>query len=184
MGATVRIDFELIAQLQKNDADARHRFWSAYFRPVLAICTRVLGPGAIAVDVTTDLLNDFMFRYVHNVQSPSAAWSYLKLMAIRRSVREKKRGMKNEPVENIAINLDNTDFSQADIQVMLSKLESCLALLTPKAQSAIRMKYTQGVSNEQIGNTVGGTKQYIGRLLRKSLEMLRDCMGRKEVSHG
>ena len=35
------------------------------------------------------------------------------------------------------------------------------------------------LSNEQIGRSIGGSKQYIGRLIRNSLEALRICIETK-----
>jgi DNA-directed RNA polymerase specialized sigma24 family protein len=55
-------------------------------------------------------------------------------------------------------------------------LDRCLTHLTDKARQVLRLKYTEQWTNEHIGQIVGGSKQYIGRLIRQSLELLRSCI--------
>ena len=178
------ISTELVNLLQNHDNAGRNRFWNAAFEPVLAICSRVVGPGPLSVDITTDLLNDFMFRYVDNLSNPKGAWAYLKMMAIRRSVRERERIYKNEQLEEQRMTLTSSNAVDEGVLLLLPGLDDCLGTLTPKAQSSIRLKYRQDLSNEQIGRMIGGSKQYIGRLIKQSLALLRDCLQQKAMNHG
>ena len=178
------ISAELVKSLQTQDETARKNFWNVAFEPVLAVCARVVGPGPLSVDITTDLLNDFMFRYVENIGNPHGAWSYLKLMAVRRSVRERQRMQKNEQLEEQRMTLTSNNDVDEGVLVLLPGLNDCISALTPKAQSTIRLKYRQELSNEEIGSMVGGSKQYIGRLIKQSLALLRDCLQQKALNHG
>lgn len=180
----MQIEAEMVTRLQRGDREARQTFWQETFGPVLSVCSRVLGGGPVAVDVTTDLLNDFMFRYVENLARPQGAWSYLKLMAVRRSVRERQRMINREQFDEGKGKAIHAPQDSADDVLLLPKLDDCLSLLTPKAQSAVRLKYRQGFSNEKIGETVGGSKQYIGRLMKQSLAALKECLERKAVTNG
>ncbi|MBN2525312.1 MAG: sigma-70 family RNA polymerase sigma factor [Deltaproteobacteria bacterium] len=183
-GGILQIGAEMVAQLRQGNSDTRQRFWEESFDAVLAICSRILGSGPQSIDVTTDLLNDFLFHYVQNLKNPHGAWSYLKLMAIRRAVRERQRMMTGEPFDDQQMDYPGGEMDDVETTVLLPKLNQCLALLTPKAQSTVRLKYRQGMSNEQIGHVVGGSKQYIGRLLTQSLAALRECLQRKAVANG
>ncbi|MBN2716615.1 MAG: sigma-70 family RNA polymerase sigma factor [Deltaproteobacteria bacterium] len=180
----MQISVEMVSLLQQGNEAARRDFWQTAFAPVLGICSRVAGPGPLAVDITTDLLNDFLFRYVVSLSNPLGAWAYLKMMAVRRSIREKQRSIRHEMFEEHRMRLGETHDGNEDVAGMIPLLNDCLGTLTPKAQSAIRLKYRQGLSNSEIGNTVGGSKQYIGRLLKQSLRVLRDCLQKKVANHG
>lgn len=179
----MKIDGELILGLQQKNPKSQQQFWNALFQPVFAICAKIIGPGPVAVDTATDLLNDFIFHYVHNLSNPAGAWSYLKMMAIRRSIRERQRTIKKEPFDEQTISTDATEFSIAELSILMPKIVDCLHGLTPKAQSIIRLKYKKGLPNDQIGGIVGGSKQYIGRLIQKSLLLLRDCLDQKEKAN-
>jgi len=178
----VQISAETVFRLQQGDVATRRDFWNSGFEPVLAICSRVLGQGPTAVDVTTDLLNDFMFHYVENLSNPHGAWSYIKLMAIRRSVRERQRLLNGERFDELRVSPPENAGANAEPPILMTSLEKCMETLTPKAQSALRLKYRNGLSNEQIGDMLGGTKQYIGRLMQKSLTLIRECLQRKAVA--
>ena len=169
--------------LQAGDDAARQEFWNNGFNAVLGVCSRVMGKGPAAVDITTDLLNDFVFHYVNQLSHPGGAWAYLKLMAVRRSVRERQRVLKGEEYEDQRICSPTNTAINEDMALLRPELNDCLDTLTPKAQSVIRLKYRQGLPNEQIGRAVGGSKQYIGRLLKQSLVLLRECLQRKAVTH-
>lgn len=66
-----------------------------------------------------------------------------------------------------------------ETSVLLPSLDECLDGLKPKAREVIRLKYGEDFANERIGGLVGGSKQYIGKLLRQSLAKLRECLERK-----
>jgi RNA polymerase sigma factor (sigma-70 family) len=59
---------------------------------------------------------------------------------------------------------------------MLPRLEECLEKLTPKARQVLALRYGAEHTNEQIGSLLGGSKQYIGRLIAQCLEKLRRCL--------
>jgi RNA polymerase sigma factor (sigma-70 family) len=63
-------------------------------------------------------------------------------------------------------------------RALLPRLEDCLGELSPKAQRVLRLRYRKELTNERIGSLVGGSKQYIGRLIRQSLRALRKCLER------
>lgn len=187
----MKIPVEQISLLKQEDNEARQQFWKQQFQSVLSICSRILGAGPSAVDVTVDLLNDFLFHYVHRLSNEEGAWAYLKLMAVRRSVRERKRLAKKESFDECMIpggamalsGIAQDEIAKQELVGYLLLLNECLEGLSPKAQSTIRLKFKKGLSNQDIGLLVGGSKQYIGKLIQKSLVLLKKCIHQKEVSH-
>ena len=87
-------------------------------------------------------------------------------------------------LDAIGAELDGYHLLHATRGTLLQRLGEFLLKCGPKAQSTIRLKYRLGHSNAEIGKIVGGSKQYIGRLLSKSLALLHDCLKGKALNHG
>lgn len=129
------------------------------------------------MDLTVDLLTDFMARRVHDIDEPRAVGGYLRLMAIRHALDQKAKQEKatvlNFDVEDCTA---PTPEEQAFYSTLMSKLSNCLDHLTDKARQTLWLKFTEQWSNERIGEIVGGTRQYIGRVIRQSLSHLKTCI--------
>jgi RNA polymerase sigma factor (sigma-70 family) len=168
----------LVAGLKSKNRHAQEAFWRQFYEPTYAICAAILGRGPDAADTAVDLMADFMFNYVEKLSSPQALWAYLHLMAVRRSLRLRGKLRKNDPIEPETTG-DLTSPGpehQAELRLLMPRMASCLAELSPKAQQVIRMCYGQQLTQEDIGALVGGSKQYIGRLLNKSIGLLKACL--------
>ena len=181
MNTEINIDTELasrVARLRTGDADEQGVFFRNHWSEIYAICARILGDGPDACDVTVDILCDFLFDYVKSLKKAQAMRSYLRLMAVRRSLR--LRNKRGKSVETDSESLpDQTGCSPEHAASMVwwhPRLTECLSRLTPKAQQVVRLRYGQDLANERIGEMVGGSKQYIGRLLSKSLGKLKECL--------
>ena len=148
------------------------------------MCLRISRSSVLATDTAVDLLTDFMFDHVENVRDPGGIRAYLRLMAVRRSLRKKERSLLQVPIDDriSGHSAANGVEAAAEFLHLLPRLEECLGMLTPKAQSAIRLKYTRQIPDREIGNLIGGSKQYIGRLLGRSLELLRECINGNKVT--
>lgn len=169
-----------LARLKARDRQAQARFYATYRERVQATCARVLGSGADAADVATDVIGDFLFQYVDGVESPRAVTTYLKLMATRRSLRWLRRGDKSEEVSDEAPDVEGVRPDQSIwVAQMMPRLDGCLEGLTPKAREVLKLRFSTDMTNEVIGDMVGGSKQYIGRLIKESTEKLKQCLERK-----
>ena len=170
---------EIIVRLQKNDQEAQRLFWSSQWSYVFAICAHILGKGAAATDLAVDVLTAFMFEYVHGLAHPATAKVYLRLMAVRRSLQKRKEQRVFVDLQNWETLVEEgarTPEDQALCRAAMPRLEGCLSRLSPNAQQIIRLSYTQGMGNNRIADLLGVSKQYIGKLIKKSLERLRRCM--------
>jgi RNA polymerase sigma factor (sigma-70 family) len=168
----------LIAGLKPGNASDQHRFWDLHWREVYTICAHILGFGPEAMDMAVEVLCDFIFKYVHQLGNPHSARSYLRLMATRRSLRHRdgRCELGDENADNLPDNAAVDPEEAAGFSILLPRLADCLARLRPKAQQVIRLRYGREMTNESIGDLVGGSKQYIGRLVRRSLVLLRACL--------
>ncbi|MCP4675518.1 MAG: sigma-70 family RNA polymerase sigma factor [Deltaproteobacteria bacterium] len=169
----------LVEGLKSGEVRAQEDFWKLYWPETYAICAHILGNGPNATDVAVDLLSDFITKHVHQLSHPKAHRSYLRVMAMRRSLRFRENLGKHVPTDMDSLQLDSDELNPeeaAHVAALMPRLDECLGELTTKAQQAIRLRYDRQMTNEKIGGLVGGSKQYVGRLLRRSLELLRKCL--------
>jgi RNA polymerase sigma factor (sigma-70 family) len=107
--------------------------------------------------------------------------TYLRLMAARKAV--KVRASLNQPIysnmDRYLENLDYTTEERVGHKLLLPRLDECLSMLTPKAQQVLKLRYHGEMTNENIGNLLGGSKQYIGRLISQCLRKLKKCLQKK-----
>ncbi len=173
-------DVILVAGLRARDSKAIEAFWQDYFEELYPICAYILGDGPDALDTTVDLMVDFVDTRVQRLSKPEALYSYLRLMAVRRSIRFRDRRYKTVALDEA--NQEGSDSSpeeKVSAHLLMPILEKCLETLSPKAQKTLRLKYKKKISNEKIGRHLGGSKQYIGRLINSSLKALRLCIESK-----
>ena len=173
----------LLAGLRARDTAVIEVFWLEYFEKLYPICAYILGDGPDALDATVDILADFVEVHSLRLSKPEALYAYLRLMCIRRGLRLRERRQKT--VTSHDVDLFPSDSGEERIvtmRLLMPILETCLETMTPKAQQALRLKYGKQISNERIGRYLGGSKQYIGRLIRDALKALRDCIERKETN--
>lgn len=171
-----------LARLKARDPRAQARFYAAHRARVEAMCARVVGAGAGAGELATDILGDFLFQYVDGVESPRAVHTYLKLMATRRSLRWVRKGSRAEEVsEDLAVDDPHAATDQAIwTEELAPRLTTCLERLTPKAREVLQLRFGTELTNEAIGGLLGGSKQYIGRLIKESTEKLKKCLDAKD----
>ena len=173
-------DAALVQGLIGRDKDAQYLFWHRFWPRVYPICVRILRDKPDAVDLTVDVLTDFMGQRVLDIDKPGAMGAYLRLMAVRRALDAKIKQTKSISLDfDIADGSAQTPEEQADVERLMPYLDRCLTHLNDKARQTLRLKYTEQWTNEHIGQIVGGSKQYIGRLIRQSLELLRSCIEKK-----
>ena len=170
-------DIAIVAGLKDRDKTAIEWFWRDYYDRIYPICAFILGHGPDAVDMTVDVLVDFIEKYAGNLSNPKALFIFLRQMAVRRSLRLRDRQHRTTPFESdVDVGNEATPEEKAELNLLMPYLNYCIEKMTPKAQAALRLKYTRKISNEQIGHLIGGSKSYIGRLLTNAREALRKCI--------
>ena len=167
----------LVHGLQRKAPEALRELWARYEDKLYASCARILGGGPDARDVTWDVLVEFSHKYVDTLANPEALGSFLHLMAVRRALRfRKKQGRSDEYRDDFSIDAGGNPDELAELRRFEKPLNLCLKKLSPKMRQAIRLKYRFGMSHADIALVLGVSKTIVGRLTRKSLEMLRRCI--------
>lgn len=172
----------LLDQLKAGSAVAQAQVYGALRAEVTAIGAR-LGLGAIdAESMAADLFIDFFFRFVQEVRAPAAIPAYLKMMAVRRGHRLKRRAEREAATEEQdRIDPEARSPDEAlELQRYLKWLDACLEGLTPRARSVLKLQYGHALSFAQAGEHLGVSKQAVHKISSKSVELLRRCIESKE----
>jgi RNA polymerase sigma factor (sigma-70 family) len=168
----------LLEHLKGGQEEARQLFWKRSWDDVYAVALNILENSPDATELAVDVLSDFLFDYVHKITCANSVQSYLRVVTMRRSLRflKKKRASSSRGLEEL-VDIDSKSPEESAYYAgLLPKLNQCMDQLTPKAQRVLRLRYQSEFTNESIGSLVGGSKQYIGRLITRSISLLRDCL--------
>jgi RNA polymerase sigma factor (sigma-70 family) len=170
---------EWVGRLQAQDPVTQGRFFDGAWPEIYALCAGILGHNPDAVEVATDVLCDFVFERVGQLERPEALRAYLRLMATRRALRARDRRGAHEPLSESLVEEEGVTQEEKAMWAKINpRLRECLGRLGPKAQKVMYMRFSSELTNDRIGAAVGGSKQYIGRLIQKSLSILRACLER------
>ena len=63
-------------------------------------------------------------------------------------------------------------------------LGPALAMLPPREQSILRMRFVDGLTQSEIAVAVGVSQMHVSRLLSSSLQKLREGIGQTEAERG
>ena len=169
----------LLTRLQTGCPKTQRLFWDDAYNDVYLVALRVLKNTPDASAVAVEVLSDFLMDDVQKVSSPRALFSYLRITAARRAIRFAKKASLNTPIDKLEIpDIDGRDpEDDACLASLMPHLERCMTKLTPKSQQVLRLRYHRELTNQRIGELLGGSKQYIGKLVTQSIALLRKCMG-------
>lgn len=140
------------------------------------LCAKVLNNRALGVETAADVWTDFELFHAAEVKTAAATEAYVRLVAVRRCRRMKQLEGRQAPLTTEAPDRA----AAADEQLIRAerdrKLAACMEKLEPSAKRLLRMRYQLGMTQESIGEQLGVSKQYAGRILARALEGLRGCV--------
>jgi RNA polymerase sigma factor (sigma-70 family) len=170
---------ELLDGLKEGTTRARAIARQSLFPRVLAVCRRMLSDPILAEDTAEDIWMDFLFLHAARVQSARALPAYLRMMTVRRCIRiRQSRARLAELDENSASNGLAEDHLVSAVDLMRDqvRLQACLEQLDGRARKILRLRFHLDLTQEAIGQALGVSKQYAGRVIARSLENLRQCL--------
>jgi RNA polymerase sigma factor (sigma-70 family) len=175
---------QTLALLKKRDRGMQEAVWRAEKPTVEAIALSILGSRADAEQLAADLFVDFFFQYVDNIRSCRSIPRYLETMARRRSVRRRVGLTKliplnhGEPAE-CAVTETERDMDERNL---LRWLANCYGKLRPRSRRILKLHFGHEQSYSSIAADLGNTKQAVGKTVKKSLSLLRECVERHQLS--
>jgi RNA polymerase sigma-B factor len=77
-----------------------------------------------------------------------------------------------DPMETIGA--EDEEFERTDDR---TSLEPALERLPPREREILRMRFEDGLTQTQIADQVGISQMHVSRLIRRSLDRMRDQLG-------
>jgi RNA polymerase sigma factor (sigma-70 family) len=170
----------LLVKLQARDPAAQQEFRAIAFSKLLSICMQVMKDASAAADLAEDIWMDFLYQHVDKVRQEHAMAAYLRVIAVRRCARVKRWQQFHEELEQhgeLADTEGSDLLSMLEQHRRLKQLGLCLKKLSEKAQGMLHLRFKNEMTTEAIGVALGVSRQYTSRMLDKSLQQLRRCMG-------
>lgn len=172
-------DTDLLTALERGDGRALARA-RRHLRPyIVGWCRRIAGGKLDAVrldDLVDDILYDFLLDCAERVTDPRSMWGYLKLMSARRTRRLLARQNRHEVFDSACSTWAHTAHDAVEYAVDRHRLADCLARLTARARRVLELRFCVGCKDPEIGRRLAVSSQYTGRVRKKALASLRECM--------
>lgn len=176
----MQADKEILERLRARDVETQLWVHQRYGPQVRAACEHLLDDTITAEQASVDIMTDFLFVHVDRMRSANAIGAYLRMAAVRRCVRIRELQKRHDDIGDL---VPSTDENQEDLllgamdnQAPIVKMLDCLQHLQQKPQRMLRLRFGHGQTLEGVGQSLGVSKQYVSRVINKSLKALRRCM--------
>ena len=176
----------LLYQVREGNPDAWGSLYREYAPAIFRFCRRALPSREDAEDATTEIFMKVRQKIgQYDASRPFTAWLYRVAanhcwdLLRRRRIRQ---DLETGEIENLP--LEHPDPSQ--LQRLLeehSGKEVRLALdeLPPRARMALVLRYYSDMSYEEIADSLGVRRAFVGVLLLRARHQLRDVLGGHET---
>lgn len=175
---------EVLSQVQAGDNDAWGELYRQYAPAIFRFCRRALPTREDAEDATTEVFMKVRQKLgSYDATRPFTAWLYKVAsnhcwdMLRRRRIRQ---DLETADLETLP--LEHPDPSQLDrLQAEHSSTEvrNGLAKLPGRARMALVLRYYADMSYDEIAETLGVRRAFVGVLLLRARHQLREALGER-----
>jgi len=172
---------DTIARARAGDAEAWGEIYRQYAAPIFRFCRRALPTREDAEDATTEIFLKVKEKLAqYDAQRPFAAWLY-RVSAnhcwdiLRR--RRIRQDLETDGVETMP--LEHPDPSQLDQLITErsgAQVRSALDRLPRRARMALVLRYYSDMSYDEIAETLGVRRAFVGVLLLRARHQLRQAL--------
>src|ERR1700733_11126986 len=173
---------EVLSNVRAGDSEAWGELYRRYAPAIFRFCRRVLPTPEDAEDATTEIFMKVRQKVgTYDSSRPFTAWLYKVAgnhcwdMLRRRRVRQ---DLETGEVETLP--LEHPDPSQLDRMISEhagKEVRGGLARLPARARMALVLRYFADMSYEEIAETLGVRRAFVGVLLLRARHQLREALG-------
>jgi RNA polymerase sigma-70 factor (ECF subfamily) len=171
----------LLEQVRAGDADAWGELYRTFAPAIFRFCRRALPTREDAEDATTEIFMKVRQKLgTFDASRPFTAWLYKVAsnhcwdILRRRRIRQ---DLETEDVE--ALPLEHSEPSQLErlqAEHASAEVRSGLAKLPDRARMALVLRYFAEMSYDEIAETLGVQRAFVGVLLLRARHQLRDIL--------
>jgi len=182
MGSSGVSPGDIIAQARAGSPDAWGELYKQYAGAIFRFCRRALPAKEDAEDATMEIFLKLREKISHyDASRPFTAWLY-KVAAnhcwdiLRR--RRVRQDLETGEIENLP--LEHPDPSQLQRLVdqrTSQQVRSALAKLPARARMALVLRYYAEMSYDEIADSLGVRRPFVGVVLLRARHQLREALG-------
>ena len=165
----------LILRVRDHDVDAFSEWIQAHWVRLVGFARSTVGDSD-AEDIVQDSLV-IAWAKIGSLRAPEAFLSWVLRIIFRACLRRKRRLSRFFP---LAV-LKEKEHPRQSSQTQSVDVENVLALLAPRQRAVMHLTYLEGMSDSEIGSSLGITAASVRSHRRRARESLQQLTGQKEV---
>ncbi len=183
---------QLLSQVRAGDADAWGELYRQYAPAMFRFCRRLLPAREDAEDATTEIFMKVRQKLgTYDSSRPFTAWLYKVASnhcwdTLRR--RHIRQDLETGDVDELPLeHPDPNQLQRLEAEHSTKEVRDGLARLPDRARAALVLRYFADMSYEEIADTLGVRRQFVGVLLLRARHQLRDALtqsGARSVAAG
>jgi len=173
---------EVLARVEAGDADAWGELYRQYAAAIFRFCRRALPTKEDAEDATTEVFMKVRQKLgTYDSSRPFTAWLYRVAsnhcwdMLRRRRIRQ---DLETGDLETLPLEHPDPDqLERLQAEHTSKEVRSGLARLPDRARMALVLRYYADMSYDEIADTIGVRRPFVGVLLLRARHQLREVLG-------
>jgi RNA polymerase sigma-70 factor (ECF subfamily) len=179
-------DRELVGACQRGDRDAFRALFEAYKNKVFSIAFRFAGNEATAMDIAQDTFVK-LFSCIGNFRGESSFDTWIYRMVVNSCLDHRRRTWRLMPLAGEV--LGNLRVAGDSLNDLLrsergSRVRAVVDRLTPDLRIVIVLRYTEGLSYEQIAEVLGCSTGTVASRLNRAHKRLERSLGHLMKENG
>ena len=163
-------DGQLLARIQRGDEQAMAVLYDRYSRVVYSVALRYAGDAAIAQDITQETFLK-LYSTIGSFRAESTFESWLYRLVVNCCFDHKRKARRVVPIVNELLSVlrapDPSILDEVLRSEMSEQLQSVVGSLAPAQRMVIVLRYTQGLSYDEIAGILGCSSGTIGSRLNR-----------------
>jgi RNA polymerase sigma factor (sigma-70 family) len=172
---------DVLSQVRAGDAEAWGELYRLYAPAIFRFCRRALPAREDAEDATTEIFMKVRQKLgTYDASRPFTAWLYKVAsnhcwdMLRRRRIRQ---DLETGDLETLPLEHPDPDqLEQLQIEHTSKEVRKGLAKLPDRARMALTLRYFADMSYDEIADTLGVRRAFVGVLLLRARHQLRDAL--------
>ena len=172
---------EVLARVREGDTDAWGDLYRQYAAAIFRFCRRALPTKEDAEDATTEIFVKVKQKLgTYDSSRPFTAWLYKVASnhcwdTLRR--RRIRQDLETGDLETLPLeHPDPNQLEQLQIDHTSKEVRAALARLPDRARMALVLRYYAEMSYDEIADTLGVRRPFVGVLLLRARHQLRDVL--------
>jgi len=173
---------EVLSQVRTGDSDAWGELYRGYAPAIFRFCRRALPTREDAEDATTEIFMKVRQKLgTYDASRPFTAWLYKVAsnhcwdLLRRRRVRQ---NLETGEVETLPLEHPDPDqLERLQTEHTSKQVRNGLAKLPDRARLALVLRYYSDMTYEEIAETLGVRRAFVGVLLLRARHQLREALG-------